>query len=629
MTENNKRKIESKKSSETVPLWQVSAQIADTALHSESQSDFYRQVLEHLAASFNSPFTMLYIRIQSEVIEDYRHQGAMGPNFWKSMAKQLMMDTISTNISQTRMFSRQNNNDAIYLALISVPIRNELGDAIGSLLVVTPCEDRNHASQGQNRLELLGHIIACHAEYVDVLKTMKNQGSSLGGKHLARAAGYSSGHELAFAITNTLRNQTGSDQVSLGLVKGKNIKIISVSGHDEVHKSSPEVGCIQEAMEECLDIDQLIIYQKEKKDSEDRIPLEYRLHRQWHEFAGNAAVASIPLHSEEGCRAILSLKSNASQPFNMKKMQEIRELTEPYTPAFVLVEKANRHLLTHAAQSISSSVKAVVQPKRWTIKTVLLLSLAFAAWFLLGTMDYQITVSGTVLPAHERHLAAPMQGVLSSANVIRGEQFQKGAVLCTLDRQDLLMERTMLNTQIKAAQLEKNISDNNENDIGAELAEANIKFLQAKLNILNRQIKRTVIEAPFDGWVVNGDLRKRLGEVVMLGEPLYEIASSQEWLLKLEVPEHLSADLKTALTGQYATNAKPEIKHSLCILNYSPSARLENGRNVYIAEARTDMNQAWIKAGMEGVAKIKIDRRRIWWVVLHKIINFTHLHLWL
>ena len=72
---------------------------------------------------------------------------------------------------------------------------------------------------------------------------------------------------------------------------------------------------------------------------------------------------------------------------------------------------------------------------------------------------------------------------------------------------------------------------------------------------------------------------------------------------------------------------KPEIDHNLKITRIYPKAQLRKNRNIYLAEAAVDMNQSWIKGGMEGVAKIRVGPRPVWWVVFHRVIDYIQLHM--
>ena len=60
-----------------------------------------------------------------------------------------------------------------------------------------------------------------------------------------------------------------------------------------------------------------------------------------------------------------------------------------------------------------------------------------------------------------------------------------------------------------------------------------------------------------------------------------------------------------------------------------PQAEIQGQLNVYVAEAEAALPFAWMRPGMEGVAKIEVGRRRVWWVVLHRATDYLRLKLWL
>ena len=60
-----------------------------------------------------------------------------------------------------------------------------------------------------------------------------------------------------------------------------------------------------------------------------------------------------------------------------------------------------------------------------------------------------------------------------------------------------------------------------------------------------------------------------------------------------------------------------------------PKAQVENGRNVYVAEARIGGEANWIRPGLEGIAKIQAGRRGIWWITLHRAIDHLRMNFWL
>jgi multidrug resistance efflux pump len=389
------------------------------------------------------------------------------------------------------------------------------------------------------------------------------------------------------------------------------------------------VATIREAMEECLDLDRIIVYQHQKNESEEQLRKEYRLHRQWHQTTGNTAVASIPLHTDTGCAAIISLRRDTNLKFTKEELEKIRQLTEPFAAAFEMVDKAHRNLLEHAVHSVRQTASSILKPQGWKKKIAAVCAVIMIGWFCWGSMDYQITVSGTIVPEEVRYLAAPFSGTLQSAPAVQGDHVARGDVLCIFDHQELLSEREKLTAQIEIAQLEEDKALTSQQEVDAQLAQAQKRLLQAKFDIINQKIDHAVIKAPFDGLVARGDLRQRIGGVLQQGEPIYEVTSTQQWILELEVPENMTDGLVNGLSGKFASNAKPELTHELQIVRISPKAEVRNGKNVYVSEAEINLDSEWVKSGMEGAAKINIGRRRVWWIALHRMVNYARMKFWL
>ncbi len=96
----------------------------------------------------------------------------------------------------------------------------------------------------------------------------------------------------------------------------------------------------------------------------------------------------------------------------------------------------------------------------------------------------------------------------------------------------------------------------------------------------------------------------------------------------MEVPERLAADAQTGLTGKFVTNARPGLTHDLKIDHVEPNTSLQRARNVYIARAQVKMPQPWVRSGMEGVAKVNVGKRRVWWIALHRIVDYIRLNFY-
>jgi hypothetical protein len=56
---------------------------------------------------------------------------------------------------------------------------------------------------------------------------------------------------------------------------------------------------------------------------------------------------------------------------------------------------------------------------------------------------------------------------------------------------------------------------------------------------------------------------------------------------------------------------------------------VQEGRNFYRVEARpTGGDTEALRPGMQGVAKITIDKRRLVWIWSHKVVHWLRMFIW-
>ena len=96
--------------------------------------------------------------------------------------------------------------------------------------------------------------------------------------------------------------------------------------------------------------------------------------------------------------------------------------------------------------------------------------------------------------------------------------------------------------------------------------------MSAQLQLVEGQLARTRIVAPFSGLVTSGDLRQRLGGSVAKGEVLFEVAPLNAYRMILEVDERRIADVKTDQRGVAVLSALPNEHFEFVVRKVTPIA---------------------------------------------------------
>lgn len=607
------------------------AALVRLAAEADSRFSYFSRAMRLIAQTCASPYAAIYVRLPSEVIQDDCHFGASDPAFWKKPVQQFLLETLSAGRTQARLYTAAQGR--IRLGLIAVPLFSPSGAAIGSLALVAPITEAN-ARKRVALIESLAALASYLAADAGVETEQRDPSAPAGASAavanaLARASAMESVEELAFALTNNLRSKIGCRQVALGIVQGRRVRVVSVSGLDEAAPRSPGIARIRDSMEECLDREAPITCTDAHTESTDMPAGAHRLHLQWIESVRGGAAATLPLKRGKETVAILALRDDRAERLSLEKLEEIRARIEPYAPALTLIHDARRGLWRHARDDVRGFLRRLREPGRPGRRLSLALSLFAATWFFFGTMPYTVSVPCIVVPLSARHVSAPCNAPLSAVRVVSGDRVRRGQLLCELDSGELELQRRETEAQLDVAVREHQRALAAAAPVDAQLAQANQRLLTARLALIERRIEATRLRSPGDGIVVSGDLRTRVGAVVPLGETLLEIAPEGAWQLEIHGPESIADDLIADCTGRFVSRARPEESFAFRVAHVRGAPEIRDGRNALIAEARIADAPHWLRPGMEGVARLDLGPRRVCWIAMHKVLDFMRLNFWL
>jgi multidrug efflux pump subunit AcrA (membrane-fusion protein) len=150
----------------------------------------------------------------------------------------------------------------------------------------------------------------------------------------------------------------------------------------------------------------------------------------------------------------------------------------------------------------------------------------------------------------------------------------------------------------------------------------------AELELIDAQLERTRLVAPFAGVVVRGDLSQSLGTPVKRGDLLFEVAPLDGYRIILKVDQRDIAEPAPGQHGQLALAALPGETLPFTVERITPVSIPEDGRNYFRVEAHLDEPLPGLRPGMEGVAKIEVGARNIVWIWTHGLVDWLRLSTW-
>jgi multidrug resistance efflux pump len=159
-------------------------------------------------------------------------------------------------------------------------------------------------------------------------------------------------------------------------------------------------------------------------------------------------------------------------------------------------------------------------------------------------------------------------------------------------------------------------------------AASQIARSQADLDYATGRIAQSRVVAPMDGTITQGRLRDRIGSAVKLGDRLFEVAPLESLNAVVRVDERDIAMIAPGTVGYVATRSNPSQSHRFVVENIVPLAEAAEGKNQFEVRGRIEQPEAWMRPGMEGVARLEIGRRSLLWIGTRRVAEAIRLWLW-
>ena len=415
------------------------------------------------------------------------------------------------------------------------------------------------------------------------------------------------------------------DRAILALGQGGALRIEAVSHTVQFDRSANLLAAVVAAMTEALDQRESIVY---PQDREAR-PVVTLAHAELSQLSGADSIATVPLMSKGRAVGALTLERAPGLRFDAPTLELLEGLASMLGPLLELRLGEGRSLAAQAAERAQGFWSRLVGPRHAGLKLAAG-SLAAAALFLGFTDgEYRVGAEARIEGKVQRTLTAPFQGYVRESARRAGDTVRQGELLAQLDDRDLRLEqariaaqRDQLGKQYREAMAKRDRAQ-------ARIVSSQLEQSQAQLSLVEEHLARTGIVAPFDGVLVSGDLTQALGAPVERGQPLFEIAPLDAYRVVLQVDEHRVADVRPGQRGELVLSSMPGERFAILLDKITPVSAPKDGRNAFRVEAQLEGRaDARLRPGMEGVAKVTVDVRRLASIWTREIFDWFRLKAW-
>ncbi len=427
----------------------------------------------------------------------------------------------------------------------------------------------------------------------------------------------------AMVFCNELASRFRCERVSLGWLKGNNIRLQVLSHSEKFDAKMDAVKRLEYVMEESLDQDEEIAWPV----LADSTAIA-RDHEKYCREQSVPYLCSLPLRTEDGTVAVITCE-RSNEPFIETDVRYLRIYCDQVVRRLSDLKRYDRWFGARWFSTLKKNLGKLIGFEHTWVKLSAVLGCVLLAFLLFGKMSYRVEAPFVLNTDDIAYLPAPFEGFIGEVHKQIGDLAVSDEPLLLLDTKDLLLEEAaaMADHNRYVREMEKARADQQLSDM--QIAAALAEQASIRLDLIRHRLSLAEIKAPFDGVIVEGDLRERIGSPVKQGDVLFKIAKLSDLYLDVDVGENDVHEIEIGMTGEIAFTSQPRLKFPIKSAQIEPAAQTKEGGNVFVVRCELlQTNEMWWRPGMSGIAKLDAGKRNVLWIFTHKTIDYLRMFFW-
>jgi hypothetical protein len=436
----------------------------------------------------------------------------------------------------------------------------------------------------------------------------------------------------AMAFCNGIATRYDCDRVSLGWLERGYIRLRAMSRTERFDRNMAAVKLLEMAMEEAFDQDEELLYPRPEGSS-----VVTKDHEKFAREHSVNHLCSLPVRHEDKPIAVLTCERQ-KRPFSQAELQQLRLACDQAVHRLATLKRHDRWFGARGATAAREQLAKLLGPEHTWAKALSLLGAVALVVLFLPIFNYRVEGNFILRSDDVSYLTAPFDGYLSKVNVRPGDTIQSNAALLTLDTADLeldeiaaLAEHTRYTRETEKARAAAESSRGLKESALAEMkiARALADQAKARLELIRYRLVRATVKAPFDGVLVEGDLRQRIGAPLKQGDPLLRLARIDTLYVEAEIEERDVQEILNKTSGEIAFVTQPKLTFPVNVTRIESAAVPKEGKNVFLVRcAPAGKPEPWWRPGMSGLCKLNVEKRTLFWIITHRTVDFLRMFLW-
>lgn len=426
----------------------------------------------------------------------------------------------------------------------------------------------------------------------------------------------------SMALVNEVASRLGAERACLGWVTDPYVRVVALSGTEKFERKMEILQDLEAAMEESRDQDEELVWPAPSNST-----AIYHDHEVYARKSESSCLLSVPIRDNNEVVGVLTVE-RPGPAFTESEAWGLRVVGDQIAPRLADLKRKSRWFGARWAAGAREQLAKALSPKHTWLKFAAVTTSIFLLFALLVPFTYRASSTFIMRPDSLAHLPAPYEGFIARAGVRPGDLVVRGQTLLALDDRDLTIQRAETMAEIRRHRASAELAEAEGNLAELRVARAQQNQAQARLDFLEYQLERSEVKAPFDGVVVQGDLRERIGAPVKQGEVLLQVSELDGLYVEIRLPERDIDLIGEHRTGLIVFSSRPDLQFPIEVDMISPAARPDGEGNIFILRARLMEEADWLRPGMSGVARLDAGNRTLAWRSTHRIIDFIRMRFW-
>lgn len=510
------------------------------------------------------------------------------------------------------------------LQIVAVPLGGQRPEAIVAITDSgTPADHGFHSLSAQ--LEWIAALVSEHiARRASNESCAMAQASAAIADLTSRIQATADPAVGAQTLADSLQRHLQPDEVRIGLchLGSLDCRLVAISGGRVIDRLAADTRDTESVMQESLLRGQAGEWPA--RDPDNRHAL--LAHQQLTEQSGCRSLQSMPLRADDGTPVgCILLVFHQFAGGGDSVTPDASPATDPAVLAGRFLSAAARPLACTLSLLQKSTefrwLQALLRMRTALTKSQLqngLVITAALAILMLLPVTYKVSGAVELQPASRRFVAAPFDASLAECLVEPGDVVQKNQVLVRLDGREIQVELAEAIANLNKAVRERNAHAARHEYAAASITAEEIRRFEQQIELLKLHEAGLEVRSPVNGVVVNGDHREACGVPLKTGQTLFEIASLDQMVIELSIPEDDLQHVQPGMPLSVQLDAYPAGRYEARVRRVHPRTEIRDHENVFIGEADIENVEGLLKPGMRGHGWIS-TRRHFWgWNLLHK-----------